>query len=321
MDSLTPTARAVSGKSTLIGIPAPSVAPPAHAANEPAAAVTPTRSEPNSETPVALSTPEVREPVDTKRHDEVTPTAEASDAHAADAGKDDEERAKRPFSNTRADSPQAKGERARQSAPLRVSVPPPDTGNSISRWLMVSLVIAALIMGGRWYLQSRALKSAAPTADSSPAAAPATTDTAPRVTQLAPGAAAASAPTEAAPADSVAPSAAAPEPNAATPPSSAAPSEPAGSAAPSEPAPTAAAPSPSATSAAAEGTRTVVVKTSPAGARLFRKGKSVGASPVTIELEPGEKRSYEVGMPGWVTRRLVVDGTKPEIFIGLKPEK
>jgi hypothetical protein len=40
---------------------------------------------------------------------------------------------------------------------------------------------------------------------------------------------------------------------------------------------------------------------------------------VTIELAPGEKRAYEVGMPGWVTRRLVVDGSKPEIFIGLKP--
>jgi hypothetical protein len=42
---------------------------------------------------------------------------------------------------------------------------------------------------------------------------------------------------------------------------------------------------------------------------------------VRIELAPEEKRrSFEVGAPGWRTRKLVVDGTKPEIFIGLKPE-
>jgi hypothetical protein len=63
------------------------------------------------------------------------------------------------------------------------------------------------------------------------------------------------------------------------------------------------------------------VKISPPQAKLWRKGKAVGSSPVTIELAPGEKRAYEVGMPGWVTRRLVVDGSKPEIFIGLKPSE
>ena len=67
--------------------------------------------------------------------------------------------------------------------------------------------------------------------------------------------------------------------------------------------------------------RTVVVTISPSNARLFRHGKPVGSSPVTIELEPGEKRRlYEVGGPGWVTRKLSVDGSKPEIFIGLKPD-
>jgi hypothetical protein len=67
--------------------------------------------------------------------------------------------------------------------------------------------------------------------------------------------------------------------------------------------------------------RTVVVTISPPTARLFRRGKPVGSSPVTIELEPGEKRRlYEVGGHGWVTRKLSVDGSKPEIFIGLKPD-
>jgi hypothetical protein len=71
----------------------------------------------------------------------------------------------------------------------------------------------------------------------------------------------------------------------------------------------------------AEGMTRVIVTISPAKARLFRKGKPVGRSPVVIDLAPGERRAYEVGSPGWATRKLVVDGTKPEIFIGLKPEE
>jgi hypothetical protein len=247
------------------------------------------------------------------RRNEATNATEASDAAPPQVAKDEDERAKRPFSNTRADSPQAKGERARQSAPLRVSVPPPDTGNSISRWLMVSLVIAALIMGGRWYLQSRALKAAAAPTERTPTTANVAAEAAPRATPLAADAPAA--PTNVA----VPPSASAdPTPANEAPPTATAPA--ANEAATAAPTPSeSSAPAPAA-SAPADGTRTVVVKTSPPTARLFRKGKPIGASPVTIELAPGEKRSYEVGAPGWVTRRLVVDGTKPEIFIGLKPE-
>jgi hypothetical protein len=70
-----------------------------------------------------------------------------------------------------------------------------------------------------------------------------------------------------------------------------------------------------------EGARVVIVKLAPADARLFYKGKSVGKSPVRVELAPGEKkRSFEVGAPGFVTRRLVVDGSQPEMWIGLRPE-
>jgi hypothetical protein len=65
----------------------------------------------------------------------------------------------------------------------------------------------------------------------------------------------------------------------------------------------------------------VVVKLTPPGARIFRKGKPLpGGSTVTIELPPDEKkRAFEVGMPGYETRKLVVDGSKSEIYIGLKP--
>jgi len=173
---------------------------------------------------------------------------------------------------------------------------------------MVSLVIAALIMGGRWYLQSRAQKAAAERAERTPATATTTPDT-PRATALEPSAVAVPQVAE-----TTTPGAA-PTP-AASEAATDAPSAPAASAAPS----VVTAP-PNAESPAAPGSRIVVVKISPPGARLFRKGKPIGTSPVTIELAPGEKRSFEVGMPGWVTRRLVVDGTKPEIFIGLKPEK
>jgi hypothetical protein len=318
---VTPTARAVSATSTLIGIPAPSVIPPpatSTAQSSAAPAAPPAPSEPRSDTPVALTTDEAKPGPDAKGKDDVPSAPTATEA----ATTDDETRTKRRFSNTRADSPQAKGERARATAPLRVSVPAPDSGTSLSRWLMVSLVIAALIMGGRWYMQSRALKTASLGDERSPAAAaPATTDTAPRATALAASAAAQptseviAPPSDAPSATASAPSASAVEPNAETTP-------PTASAAPSDTnAPTTASAAPSASSAPAEGTRTVVVKISPPTARLFRKGKSVGSSPVTIELAPGEKRSYEVGAPGWATRRLVVDGSKPEVFIGLKPEK
>jgi hypothetical protein len=67
--------------------------------------------------------------------------------------------------------------------------------------------------------------------------------------------------------------------------------------------------------------RVVTVHLMPPDARLFYKGKSVGKTPVRVELAPGEKkRSFEVGRPGFVTRRLVVDGSQPEMWIGLRPE-
>jgi hypothetical protein len=242
----------------------------------------------------------------------VEKTTLASASQSDEADHEGSGKARRPFSDTRADTPRAKDERSRTSAPLRVSVPPPDAGSSLSRWLMLSLVLAALIMGGRWYFQSRDTGAPpAPTvaADAPAAAAPAAAEAAPTAAQ----------PTPAAAAESAAPGAlsAAAQPAGVE---SAAPSaEPAApSAEPAAPAPSASA---SATSEA-PGSRTVIVKISPSTARLFYHGKPVGASPVTVVLGPNEKRrSFEVGGPGWVTRRLVVDGSKPELFIGLKPAK
>jgi hypothetical protein len=87
---------------------------------------------------------------------------------------------------------------------------------------------------------------------------------------------------------------------------------------PAEAAPAVAA---SAAGAAAPGElKRIRVDSDPPGARMFWRGKEVGTTPFTLELQPGEKHSYELGLTGYVTRKVVIDGTKSEISIGMKPE-
>jgi hypothetical protein len=74
-------------------------------------------------------------------------------------------------------------------------------------------------------------------------------------------------------------------------------------------------------SAGGEGTKTISIVTRPPGARIFHHGKEVGTTPLTIDLPEGEKRKFEVGLPGHVTRKLIVDGTKTEIVLGMRPAK
>ncbi|MEP7050008.1 MAG: hypothetical protein ABJB12_06630 [Pseudomonadota bacterium] len=89
-----------------------------------------------------------------------------------------------------------------------------------------------------------------------------------------------------------------------------------GSAAPSS---ASAAPSSANSNAPALGIITVTVKSVPPKARIFHFGKQVGVTPWVVELKPGERHAYEVGSPGRVTRKLVLDGSKTEITVGLKP--
>jgi hypothetical protein len=79
--------------------------------------------------------------------------------------------------------------------------------------------------------------------------------------------------------------------------------------------------SPSAASAepARDGKIAVVIRVQPASGRIFYHGKDQGRPPLTVELEPGKKRAFEVGAPGFQTRKLVIDGSKTEISIGLRP--
>lgn len=66
--------------------------------------------------------------------------------------------------------------------------------------------------------------------------------------------------------------------------------------------------------------KNITVASDPPGARMFHRGKEVGTTPFTLEIPAGERRSYELGKPGFVTRKVVIDGSKPEIKLGLRPE-
>jgi len=87
-----------------------------------------------------------------------------------------------------------------------------------------------------------------------------------------------------------------------------------------------AAPSPAASASAppasaAEGQiRRVTVKSRPAKVRFFHFGKQVGVTPFVLEFKPGERHAYEAALPGYGVRKVVIDGSKPEIVIGLKKE-
>jgi hypothetical protein len=88
--------------------------------------------------------------------------------------------------------------------------------------------------------------------------------------------------------------------------------------APSAPAPSANAAEP-ASPAATAGQIRIQVDSDPPGARMFWKGKEVGTTPFVLEFQPGERHAYELGLPGYTTRKVVIDGSKTDIKIGLRP--
>lgn len=180
-----------------------------------------------------------------------------------------------------------------------------------SRWLYL-LAAAAVIGGGVFALRqmdrapepldeslARPLR---PAADPPAAvAAPPAEDEAETGTARSPSEAAGSEPLEAQPPSDT---------GAATPSATATPSAAAAAAAPS---------ADGAPAIAGEAIR-VDIKSAPPGARLFWRGKEMGTTPFTLEIPAGERRSYELGKPGFVTRKVVIDGSKSDISIGLKPE-
>jgi len=90
----------------------------------------------------------------------------------------------------------------------------------------------------------------------------------------------------------------------------------------SAPTPATSASSEPATSAGADSEmRKISVKSKPAKVRFYHFGKLVGVTPFVLQLKPGEKHAYEAGLPGYGTRKVLIDGSKPEILIGLTREK
>ncbi len=82
----------------------------------------------------------------------------------------------------------------------------------------------------------------------------------------------------------------------------------------------AAAPSPApAEHASTAGVIRINVDSDPPGARMFWKGKEVGTTPFVLEFQAGERHAYELGLPGYTTRKVVIDGSKTDISIGLRP--
>ena len=64
----------------------------------------------------------------------------------------------------------------------------------------------------------------------------------------------------------------------------------------------------------------VLVKSRPTGAKVYRRSKEIGRTPLTIQIGRGEHRIFEVGWTNTGSKRISVDGEKPEITVNLVPE-
>ena len=177
---------------------------------------------------------------------------------------------------------------------------PAQTSNGFARWLLV-LAAAVVVVSVVGY---RVLRTNEPAlADTTPAASAAAAPPAsiePPIAAAAPSSEPVSPPAAAVSAAASAELAAVPVASAAAPVASAAATTPGAAAAP--------------------GMYSVTLKSIPPKARFFRFGKEVGTAPFVLQLPLGERRAYEAGLPGRVTRKVVVDGTKSEITVGLSPQ-
>ena len=64
----------------------------------------------------------------------------------------------------------------------------------------------------------------------------------------------------------------------------------------------------------------VLVKSRPTGAKVYRRGKEIGRTPLTVQIGRGEHRIFEVGWTNAGSKRISVDGEKPEITVTLLGE-
>ena len=194
-----------------------------------------------------------------------------------------------------------------------LAAPETASGTGFGRWLLV-LAAGLVVVGvfgyrvlGKPSVQSTPVTAAPPEPVTQTTPAPA----------IEPSAAMPAPASEAAPAASsaeLAPAASAAEPEPAA-------AEVAAAAAATEPAPAGSATAAPSAKADASELRRVTVKSKPPKVRFFHFGKQVGVTPFVLELKPGERHAYEAGLPGYNTRKVVIDGSKPQITVGLTPEK
>lgn len=251
----------------------------------PARASTPAPSEPASEREIKAEAPTASEPKAAGREAEPVVTLPTPEAAFA-----------RPAAPVVSEMPPSSTTATETSAPVSATETPnfrPQRGGA-SIALLAAAGLAIGVLGYRY------LHRSAPAPD---VATLAVQPVAPPQTPVSPSAESAPA---TATARELAPSATAADFPAAPPAPLDAPSE-----AKAEPAPSA---------APAAGVTRVTITTVPPKAKFFHYGKEVGTSPFVVDLAPGEKHAYEVWLPGHITRKVLVDGTKTEINLGLREE-
>lgn len=64
----------------------------------------------------------------------------------------------------------------------------------------------------------------------------------------------------------------------------------------------------------------ILILSKPTGARVYRLGREIARTPVTIQIGRGERRVFEVGSPRLGTKRVTLDGEKSEIMVTLAGE-
>lgn len=65
----------------------------------------------------------------------------------------------------------------------------------------------------------------------------------------------------------------------------------------------------------------VLLHSKPDNAKVLRRGKEIGRTPLTIQIGRGEHRIFEVAAHGFGAKRVTINGDKPEILVNMLSEK
>jgi hypothetical protein len=62
----------------------------------------------------------------------------------------------------------------------------------------------------------------------------------------------------------------------------------------------------------------VHVRSVPDQAELYERGQRVGRTPLELDVRTGERRRFEVALPGYYVRKLVIDGSTTDVVVGMR---